>query len=69
MSESAAAAVAKYSEQSKEKIFGETLAAAVGTCTAHLCGKLYPQLPLHVMSPPIRPKESTPLYLIQQLAS
>lgn len=68
MSESAAAVLAKYSEQSKNKIYGETLAAALGTCTAHLCGKLYPQLALHVMSPPIRPKESTPEYLMHQLA-
>lgn len=68
MSESAAVVVAKYSEKDDSKIYGETLAAALGTCTAHLCGKLSSKLALHVMSPPIRPKESTPVYLMHQLA-
>ena len=63
MSESVVATVVTYSEQSKNKIFGETLAAAAGTYIVHLSGKLYPHLPLHLMSPLILPKESTLLYL------
>lgn len=67
MSESAAATVARLREGRETQLFGETLAAALGT-TQPEAGCCWDHAAAHVLSPPLRPKKSTPEFLMQQLA-
>lgn len=69
MSESAAGVIAKQ-RQGKEHpiIYGETLAAALGICGVDLAKSEFTHAASHVLAPPLRPKESTPKYLMEQIA-
>lgn len=50
-------------------IFGETLAAALGTDGTQYYHKCWHHAAAHVLSPPLRPDASTPSYLMQRLAT
>lgn len=69
MSISAAEEVARNREKwGKNFIFGETLAAALGT-DGHQCeNKCFHHAAAHVMSPPLRPRKETPEVLMKMLA-
>ncbi|XP_054279943.1 dihydropyrimidinase-like isoform X2 [Macrosteles quadrilineatus] len=67
MSESAASTVAKLREGRETLLFGETLAAALGT-TQPEPGCCWEHAAAHVLSPPLRPKKSTPETLMKFLA-
>ncbi|XP_035774756.1 dihydropyrimidinase-like isoform X1 [Anopheles albimanus] len=49
-------------------IFGETLAAAVGTDGTHYHDKCWHHAAAHVLSPPLRPDPTTPEFLMKLLA-
>uniref|UniRef100_A0AAG5CPK3 dihydropyrimidinase n=1 Tax=Anopheles atroparvus TaxID=41427 RepID=A0AAG5CPK3_ANOAO len=49
-------------------IFGETLAAALGTDGTHYHDKCWHHAAAHVLSPPLRPDPSTPEFLMKLLA-
>jgi dihydropyrimidinase len=50
-------------------LFGETLAAAIGTDGTNYYHKCWRHAAGHIMSPPLRPDRSTPEYLLGTLAS
>lgn len=50
-------------------LFGETLAASIGTDGTHYYNKCWRHAAAHVMSPPLRPDKSTPEFLFGSLAS
>ena len=50
-------------------LFGETLAASIGTDGTHYYNKCWRHAAAHVMSPPLRPDKSTPECLFGALAS
>lgn len=50
-------------------LFGETLAAALGTDGSHYYNKCWRHAAAHVMSPPLRPDKTTPEFLFGALAS
>jgi len=70
MSESAAATIARLREEGGREtmLFGETLAAALGTTQPEL-GCCWEHAASHVLSPPLRPKKTTPETLMKYLAS
>lgn len=68
MSNSAATEVARARERFGEKlIFGETLAAALGTDGRQYYDKCWHHAAAHVLSPPLRPDPSTPGFLMNCL--
>lgn len=50
-------------------LFGETLAAAIGTDGTHYYHKCWRHAAGHIMSPPLRPDKSTPEFLLGTLAA
>lgn len=73
MSKSAAEILANYrAEQVKQtghtKIFGETLAAAVGTHWNKSKFTCWNDAAAHILSPPLRSDPNTPSYLLNMLA-
>lgn len=49
-------------------VFGETLAAAIGTDGTHYMNKCWRHAAGHVVSPPLRPATDTPEVLVNMLA-
>lgn len=73
MSKTAAEVLAKHrAEQVKQngypKIFGETLAAAVGTHWDETKLTCWHDAAAHVLSPPLRSDPNTPSFLLNMLA-
>lgn len=52
----------------KQYIFGETLAATLGTDGTNYWNHCWHHAAAHVLSPPLRPDRSTPEYMMQLLA-
>lgn len=50
-------------------IFGETLAAALGTDGSHYFDQCWHHAAAHVLSPPLRPDKNTPNFLMERLAT
>ncbi|XP_070490848.1 dihydropyrimidinase [Chironomus tepperi] len=70
MSISAAEEVARARERwGKNFIFGETLAAALGTTGNEYYDKCWHHAAAHVMSPPLRPNKETPEVLMRMLGN
>ncbi|XP_076306935.1 dihydropyrimidinase-like isoform X3 [Tachypleus tridentatus] len=68
MSKSAAKVIARKREEGCV-VFGESLAAGLGTDGTHYFNKCWQHAAAHVLSPPLRPDPSTPGYLMDMLAS
>lgn len=69
MSKSAAIEVARARKRYNNKgVFGETLAAALGTDGTHYWHKCWHHAAAHILSPPLRPDPETPKFLMQCLA-
>lgn len=67
MSRSAAEAV-DAARKRDSCIFGETLAAAIGTDGTNYAHKCWKHAAAHVLSPPLRPDPDTPRALLNMLA-
>lgn len=67
MSRSAAEAV-EAARKHGVCVFGETLAAAIGTDGTNYAHKCWKHAAAHVLSPPLRPDPDTPCVLINKLA-
>lgn len=68
MSKSAAKII--VDERAKNSsLFGETLAASLGTDGTHYYNKCWRHAAAHIMSPPLRPDKTTPEFLFGALAS
>ena len=67
MSKSAAQAVIRGKERG-EVVFGEPIAASLGTDGTNYWNKCWRHGAGHVMGPPLRPDPSTPGYLMNLLA-
>ncbi|XP_017759772.1 PREDICTED: dihydropyrimidinase isoform X1 [Eufriesea mexicana] len=68
MSRSAAEAV-DAARKRDACVFGETLAAAIGTDGTNYAHKCWKHAAAHVLSPPLRPDPDTPFALLQMLAN
>ncbi|XP_043803323.1 dihydropyrimidinase isoform X3 [Apis laboriosa] len=68
MSRSAAEAVDAARKRGNSCIFGETLAAAIGTDGTNYAHKCWKHAAAHVLSPPLRPDPDTPRALLNMLA-
>ncbi|KAH8400586.1 hypothetical protein KR222_007232 [Zaprionus bogoriensis] len=70
MSKSAGIEIARARQRYRKKyIFGETLAAALGTDGTHYRCQHFGHAAAHVLSPPLRPDPTTPEFLMKLLAS
>jgi dihydropyrimidinase len=68
MSKSAALEVSRARQRFGEKlIFGETLAAALGTDGRQYYDQCWHHAAAHVLSPPLRPDPTTPEFLMKAL--
>ncbi|XP_055375035.1 dihydropyrimidinase isoform X1 [Condylostylus longicornis] len=69
MSKSAAIEVKRARERYNQKgIYGETLAAALGTDGTNYKHECWHHAAAHVLSPPLRPDKTTPQFLMKSLA-
>ncbi|XP_065198342.1 dihydropyrimidinase-like [Sycon ciliatum] len=68
MSKSAADAVLDARKKGRI-VFGEPIAASLGTDGTHYCHHDWSHAAAHVMGPPLRPDKGTPEYLMKLLAS
>ncbi|XP_013098892.2 dihydropyrimidinase isoform X1 [Stomoxys calcitrans] len=70
MSKSAGIELARARQRYKNRgIYGETLAAALGTDGTHCHNKCFHHAAAHVLSPPLRPDPSTPEFMMKLLAN
>lgn len=70
MSKSAGIELAKHRQRNKGVgIYGETLAAALGTDGTHYMEKCWHHAAAHVLSPPLRPDPTTPEFMMKLLAN
>lgn len=67
MSKSAAVTISQARERG-EQVYGETLAAALGTDGSHYKNTCWYHAAAHVLSPPLRHDASTPHFLMSFLA-
>lgn len=67
MSKSAAQTLYQAAERGS-RVYGEALAAALGTDGSHYHNSCWYHAAAHVLSPPLRHDASTPQYLISLLA-
>lgn len=59
----------EYRGEKQHRLFGETLAAALGTVwSPHVCLH-YEDAAAHILSPPLRPDPATPTELMKLLAA
>lgn len=49
-------------------IYGETLAAALGSDGTHYCNMAFEHAAAHVLSPPLRPDPTTPAFMMKLLS-
>ncbi|XP_041983664.1 dihydropyrimidinase isoform X2 [Aricia agestis] len=68
MSKSAVEALRLARRRQRQPIFGETLAATVGTDGTHYRNACFRHAAAHVLSPPLRPDPTTPEAIVQALA-
>lgn len=69
MSKSAGIELARARQRYKYRgIYGETLAAALGTDGTHCFNKCFHHAAAHVLSPPLRPDPTTPEFMMKLLA-
>lgn len=69
MSKSAVQALRLARDRQKQVLFGETLAATVGTDGTHYKNACFRHAAAHVMSPPLRPAPYTPEAIVDALAN
>lgn len=68
MSKSAVRALQLARTRQRQALFGETLAATVGTDGSHYRNSCFRHAAAHVLSPPLRPDPSTPQAMCEALA-
>ncbi|XP_028025682.1 dihydropyrimidinase isoform X1 [Bombyx mandarina] len=68
MSKSAVRALQLARNKQKQPVYGETLAATVGTDGTHYRNSCFRHAAAHVLSPPLRPDPSTPQAMVEALA-
>ncbi|KAJ8707396.1 hypothetical protein PYW08_010648 [Mythimna loreyi] len=68
MSKSAVRALQLARTRQRQPLFGETLAATVGTDGSHYRNSCFRHAAAHVLSPPLRPDPSTPQAMCEALA-
>ncbi|CAG9796163.1 unnamed protein product [Diatraea saccharalis] len=68
MSKSAIQALEIARRRQKPPVYGETLAATVGTDGTHYRNACFRHAAAHVLSPPLRPDPDTPLAMVEALA-
>ena len=69
MSKSAGVELARARQRySNIGIYGETLAAALGTDGTHYFHKCWHHAAAHILSPPLRPDPTTPEFMMRLLA-
>ncbi|XP_049881817.1 dihydropyrimidinase isoform X1 [Pectinophora gossypiella] len=69
MSKSAVQALRAARRKQKQPVYGETLAATVGTDGSHYRNACFRHAAAHVLSPPLRPDPSTPEAIVEALAN
>lgn len=67
MSEESGNVVAQHRRVRGDTLIGETLVAAIGTSFACCHGKPWEFKAAHILSPPLRTKETTPISLLHLL--
>ncbi|XP_063370260.1 dihydropyrimidinase-like [Cydia amplana] len=68
MSKSAVRALQQARARQRQPLYGETLAATVGTDGSHYRNSCFRHAAAHVLSPPLRPDPSTPQAIVEALA-
>ncbi|XP_073958612.1 collapsin Response Mediator Protein isoform X1 [Choristoneura fumiferana] len=68
MSKSAVRALQQARSRQRPPLYGETLAATVGTDGTHYRNACFRHAAAHVLSPPLRPDPSTPQAIVEALA-